>query len=215
MDCPYGLGIKIIKISEPTILNRNSARQTTAFIIFIVAVITSQTGFGQTENPYNFPEYSQTDEISDAQSYYNIYMPEERILFKYILTILGYEFDLNNPEWTEDNIETVKHFQRDSGIKVDGLIGPETLNAMIISLGVLNELGDQQNLSLANQQQTDQVKILRRNKSNVRVGDIVKYFHFELGEFRYARVYRISGNDVTIYDRDRNEYFTLDKDKIK
>gem|GEM_PF-3324522 len=204
--------IKVVSLESVPILPRNILWLIT---VFMVVVSTGSSGFGQTQEPYEFPEYSPVDEITKVLNYYSLYMPEERILFKYVLTILGYEFDLNNPEWTEDNIEGVKDFQRDSGIKVDGMIGPETLNAMVISLGMLDELGDKQDLSLAHQQQTDRMKILRRNKSSIRVGDIIKYFHFELGQFRYARVYRISGNNVTIYDRDRDEYFTLDKDKIK
>jgi hypothetical protein len=157
---------------------------------------------------------SQVEKNEDQEilQYYRIFMPEERILFKRILTILGYEFHSDSSNWTEDDIQTIIAFQSDYGLNVDGLIGPETITTMVQALE--SYLGSMQGSSVKTATPPP-ARTVVQNQPRLRVGDIVKYFHPKLKKSRYARVAKITGNEVTIYDHDRKEYFTVDIDEVE
>jgi len=66
---------------------------------------------------------------ADLQSilWHEQYIAEERMLLKMMLQILGYPMEPQDPLWSPTDAATVKSFQRDHRIRVDGKIGPETM----------------------------------------------------------------------------------------
>jgi len=95
---------------------------------------------------------------------------------------------------------------------VDGKIGMETLSTMSF---ILNELyrhrDDESSLEFP---QSSMGKILFTNYDRVRVGDIVKYWHYDFDKWLYARVTKIVDTTVSLQDWRRDEHFIMDMDDI-
>ena len=151
---------------------------------------------------------------ADLQSilWHEQYIAEERMLLKMMLQILGYPMEPQDPLWSPTDAATVKSFQRDHRIRVDGKIGPETMGTMLRALLLYYE----QISDIPYVVDLDLLPpgVIIQNRDRIREGEIVKYFHKELARFRYARVLSVHNNRVEILDWTRKETFIVDIDDL-
>ncbi|MFQ6677183.1 MAG: peptidoglycan-binding domain-containing protein [Fidelibacterota bacterium] len=162
------------------------------------------------EYPY---ERNPAVSVIPLEHWYDQYNEEENILLKEILSHFGYEINTDTSYWSSDDTDIVKQFQEKNFIRVDGKIGPETLSTMSF---ILHELFDHESIeSIQGFTQPTFGNILFTNYDQVKVGDIVKYWHPDFDKWLYARVTSIVGTTVTLNDWSRRETFMMDKDDIE
>jgi len=184
------------------------------FLLFAILIVSQ--AISQAPNP-NLPEHvsNYPDIQPDAlQSilWHEQYLPEERMLFKMMLQILGYPIEPQDPLWNPSNSGVVKRFQKEHKIRVDGKVGPETMGTMLRALMLYYE----QISDIPYVIDLDLLPpgVIIQNRERIRIGEIVKYFHSDLARFRYARVLSVHSNRVEILDWTRKETFIVDIDDL-
>lgn len=190
-----------------------------AFAFFSIGLILNAQNNSQQEQlfnnliqTYDSDSYFSQTNLSEVD-WHDRYTDEERLLLKDILFHFGYEIDTDTSQWTQENSEVVKVFQQDNFIKVDGKIGPETLSTMSFILHELYRHHDEESFQESSQSSIG--KILFTNYDRVRVGDMVKYWHYDFDKWLYARVTKIVDTTVFLHDWRRDERFIMDMDDIE
>lgn len=185
-------------------------------ICLTLTFIVISQGFSQIRSNPNLPAHIANldlqPEVLQSVLWHEQYLPEERMLFKMILQILGYPIKPQDPLWNPVDVSVVKRFQKEHKIRVDGKIGPETMGIMFRALLLYYE----QISDIPYVIDLDLLPpgVIIQNRERVRVGEIVKYFHPGLARFRYARVLSIHNNRVEIFDWTRKETFIVDIDDL-
>lgn len=192
---------------------------TTITVLLITAcVITAQdqtdreVRLNSIKQKYDSTNYIFQSTISPLD-WHHRYDDEENLLLKEILSHIGYEIDTDTSIWSENGIEIIKKFQRDNFIKVDGKIGPETLSTMSFILHELYKHAGSESFQETSQPSFGDLAF--SNYDHIRVGDIVKYWHYDFEKWLYARVTKITGTTVELHDWIRDESFYMDMENIE
>ena len=120
------------------------------------------------------------------------YDAEERLLFKAILNTLGYTVTMETSDWDEETEDAVRQFQADREIRIDGKVGPETMEAMMEALqGLTLSAGP-----MAAPEQTEAIQL----------GEILKYTTTNFKETDLGRVISVRGDSLTLYDWKKHRF---------
>lgn len=155
--------------------------------------------------------------VSESEFHNKRFTKEERMILKNMLLILGYDVNTTTDLWDEKTEQAIMEFQKEHLLTPTGIVDKETLwklanvirKAKMITI-TPDEAGKKKAIPFNYPFWYGYLK----NKQ-INPGDILKYFDYKSGKFKYAEVESITGNEVRLYDYEKDEYYYIDIDDIE
>jgi len=156
-------------------------------------------------------------EIPESEFYNKRFTKDERMILKNMLLILGYDVNTSTDLWDEKTEAAIVEFQKEHQLKQTGIVDSETL-------WKLANVIRKENLITITPDESGQKKPIPFNypfwygylkNKQINPGDILKYFDYKSGKFKYAEVESINGSEVRLYDYEKDEYYYIDIDDIE
>lgn len=155
--------------------------------------------------------------VPESEFHNKRFTKDERMILKNMLLILGYDVNTSTDLWDEQTEKAIREFQKENSLEETGIVDSETL-------WKLANVIRKENLITITPEEKSANKVIPFNypfwygylkNKQIKPGDILKYFDYKSGKFKYAEVESINGNEVRLYDYEKDEYYYIDIDDIE